>query len=105
METARRPRTGCAGWLVARVALLAITLWLLGCEKPAEFSKPSAAEVVEQSANSQQDVPNRRSGQNVGHVSDFDRKVKLETEVFKEWEKKDHDAAVKAWEELFPPGK
>lgn len=41
----------------------------------------------------------------VGQVSDFDRKVKLATEVFKEWEKKDHDAAVKAWEELFPPGK
>ena len=41
----------------------------------------------------------------VGQVSDFDRKVKLATEVFKEWEKKDHDAAVKAWEELFPPAR
>ena len=46
-----------------------------------------------------------KAWQNVGQVSDFDRKVKLATEVFKEWEKKDHDAAVKAWEELFPPGK
>lgn len=46
-----------------------------------------------------------KAWENVGQVSDFDRKVKLATEVFKEWEKKDHDAAVKAWEELFPPGK
>ena len=41
----------------------------------------------------------------VGQVSDFDRKVKLATEVFKEWEKKDQAAAVKAWEELFPPAR
>lgn len=43
--------------------------------------------------------------QRAAKVSDFDRKVKLATEVFKEWEKKDQAAAVKAWEELFPPGK
>lgn len=43
--------------------------------------------------------------QRAAKVGDFDRKVKLATEVFKEWEKKDQAAAVKAWEELFPPGK
>ena len=46
-----------------------------------------------------------KAWQNVGQVSDFDRKVKLATEVFKEWEKKDQAAAVKAWEELFPPAR
>lgn len=43
--------------------------------------------------------------QRAAKVSDFDRKVKLATEVFKEWEKKDQAAAVKAWEELFPPAR
>ena len=41
----------------------------------------------------------------VARIGDFDRKVKLATEVFKEWEKKDQAAAVKAWEELFPPAR
>ena len=38
-------------------------------------------------------------------VGDPKRRIEAATAVFHEWEKKDHDAAVKAWEELFPPAR
>ena len=37
-------------------------------------------------------------------VGDFNKRVEAATEVFKEWEKTDREAATKAWVELFPGG-
>lgn len=41
----------------------------------------------------------------VGRIGNAEKRVQVATQVFKTWETVDHAAAVKAWEELFPPAR
>jgi len=46
-----------------------------------------------------------KAWEHAAKVGDFDKRVKTATAVFKEWEKTDREAAVKAWVALFPEKK
>jgi hypothetical protein len=43
-----------------------------------------------------------KAWESVSKVGDLNKKVEIATAVFREWEKKDRDAAMKAWVEVFP---